>query len=427
MTKSREQVSVPAQGEPENRTAQRPLRVATLLPNIHVSGPETRMSNFALHTDRERVDFGFIVISQSRQRDEIHGSVRQQLRDADIRVIDLDMPPWDDRLARLDPRTIFRGVWRSLKTIWRVRKALRKDKIDVVELHGHVPIVLGTIAAVSARSAFAMTAYDMHFWDRPIWRTMARSIFLLHKALITDSNQRAEEMNRFFWQPIPTYVIPNGIAEPEPTRSKEEVAAELGIPLDPEYTIVGQVSRLDPTKGHRVVVEAAKTVLEKYPKTIFILCGYVSPRCPPDYPEQLRAMAKDYGFGDRLFVFGYPGYIGDIHQLIDIQVHASLKDSSPISIHEGMSLGKAAVGTDEGGIPELIIHEHSGLIVPKNDPQALAEALIRLLTEPETAARFGANARKRYEERHRPEVMAKSLENLFLKLAGRESDITRPA
>jgi len=396
-----------------------PLRVATLFPNIHVSGPESRMINFAQALDPKVCEYELIVISRSDPRDEIHGSLRDEFNKAGVKIVDLGNKAWDDRLVRLHPLAFFPGVWKAWKTVWGISRALRREKIDVLECHGHVPIILGTVAAILARKRFVFTAYDMRFWDRPFWRPMARTIMLMQRAMITDSQQRADEMNEFFWKKLPTYVIPNGIKPPLPKRSKEEVARELGIPLDRNLKIVGQVSRLDPKKGHWVVLEAAREVTKRCPNAAFLFCGYVSPRCPPDYPEQMKAKAKEWGFGDRFFVFGYPGYIGDIWQLIDVQVHGSLEDSSPISIHEGMSLGRPAVGTDEGGIPELILHEHSGLIVPKNDPAALADALTRILQDDELAARFGQNAYKRYVERHRPEVMARSLEKVFLKAAGR--------
>ncbi|MGD9723377.1 MAG: glycosyltransferase family 4 protein [Pirellulales bacterium] len=407
-------------------TPDKPLCVATLLPNIHVGGPEIRMLNFAQAVDRNVIDYKMIVIGRSAARDRAHGSLRPQLVDAGVTIVDLDMPAWDDRVVGLHLRTILPALWKAWRTVWRIARTLRREKIDVLECHGHAPIVLGTLAAILAGKRYVFTAYDMYFWDRPGWRTPARLIFLLQRAMITDSRQRAGLMNEFFWRRIPTYVVPNGIHVPAPHRAREEVARELGIPLDRNLKFIGQVSRLGPDKGHLIAVEAAREVVRHCPDVAFLFCGYVGPRCPPDFAEQLRAKAREYGFGDRLFVFGYPGYIGDVFQLIDIQMHASPIDSSPISIHEGMALGKPAVGTDEGGIPELIIHEQSGLIVPKNDPPALAAALVRLVQEPDTAARFGAAARQRYEARHRPEIMARSLADVFLRVAGRPASDSGP-
>ncbi|REK09982.1 MAG: glycosyltransferase [Planctomycetota bacterium] len=402
----------------------KPLRVATLFPNIHITGADLRMMNFARAVDPEVVDYEFIVISRSEERDKQHGSLRPQYAEIGAKIVDLNLKPWDERLAGLHPLAVFPSLWKALKSVFQIARTLRSEKIDVVECHGQTPIVLGTLAAILARKRYVVTAYDMMFWDRRGWRLMARTIFYLQRAMITDSYQRARVMNDWLWKRIPTYVVPNGIVEPLPQRSREDVCRELGIPLDRNFKFIGQVSRIQPDKGQGIVVEAAVEVAKCEPNAAFILCGFTSPRCPPDFVSNMRATAEKHGFADRLFIFGYPGHIGDVWQLIDIQVHASLLDSSPISIHEGMALGRPIIATNEGGIPELVENEKNGLLVPKDDPQALAQAMLRVVQDPELAERLGAASRQRYEQRHRPEIMARALEKVFLTVGGRPVDDT---
>jgi glycosyltransferase involved in cell wall biosynthesis len=90
----------------------------------------------------------------------------------------------------------------------------------------------------------------------------------------------------------------------------------------------------------------------------------------------------------------------------------------PSAIIEGMSLGKPAVVTSVGGIPEIVENDKTGRLVPPGDSKALSTALLRLLREPERAKRLGEEAKKRYEELYRPETITRRLENLFADLIG---------
>ena len=82
--------------------------------------------------------------------------------------------------------------------------------------------------------------------------------------------------------------------------------------------------------------------------------------------------------------------------------------------------------TDVGGVKEMVTHEETGLVVPMNDPEALAAGLVRLLREPATgrrlgaaAQRLGAAAQRRYQLGYRPEIMSRALEDLFVDLLER--------
>jgi glycosyltransferase involved in cell wall biosynthesis len=218
---------------------------------------------------------------------------------------------------------------------------------------------------------------------------------------------------------LKTHVIPNGMAPPSTTRDRAEMMKQLGLPDDPNTQVMGQVSAFVQYKGHRVLLAAARSVLEKTSNTAFLLVGYS--RDSDSFKEQLEQEIADMGMSDRVRILDYPGHIGDVWKAIDIHVHASLIDSLPNAIIESMSLGKPAVATSVGGIPEMVEHEKTGLIVPPGDPDALAQALLRLLREPEMAQRLGKAARNRYQKRYRPEVMTRKLESLFTDLVRRKN------
>lgn len=195
----------------------------------------------------------------------------------------------------------------------------------------------------------------------------------------------------------------------------------LGRPQDLRVRIVGQVAALVPYKGQMVLLEAARTVIKQEPDTWFLFVGYV--RDDLSYRDRLQQRASELGIQDRVTIISYSGHIGDVWKAIDIHVHASLLDSLPNAIMEGMALAKPAVVTNIGGIVEMVEPERTALLVPPNDPAALSRAILRLLRDPELAERLSRAARQRYEVRYQPEVMARRLEECFSEIVCRSSGL----
>jgi glycosyltransferase involved in cell wall biosynthesis len=166
-----------------------------------------------------------------------------------------------------------------------------------------------------------------------------------------------------------------------------------------------------------VFLEAAKLVLERNPGAFFLCIGHE--RQDRTFRAAMQARAEELGIAERVTIAAYDGPIGDVWQLIDIHAHASLFDSLPNAIIEGMSVAKASVVTDVGDVAKMVDDERTGIVVMPNDPAAFARALLRLIEAPDLRHRFAAAARARYLERHQPNAMAERLENLFLELAAR--------
>ena len=80
---------------------------------------------------------------------------------------------------------------------------------------------------------------------------------------------------------------------------------------------------------------------------------------------------------------------------MDLYVHPALMEGFGIAVLEAMAMGRAVVATVVGGVPEIVRHGETGLLVPSGDSEALASAVIDLLSEPEQRAQFGRAGRER--------------------------------
>jgi glycosyltransferase involved in cell wall biosynthesis len=219
-------------------------------------------------------------------------------------------------------------------------------------------------------------------------------------------------MRQWMFRPPAGYCIPNGIEPPRAQRPKEELLIELGIPS--KAKIVSQIARIQPYKGQDLLLEAASVVLAQEPDAFFLLSGYPAyDRAGLDYLDRIKQMVAARGLGDRVRIISYPGSIGDIWSLVDIHVHPTSLDSSPMALLEGMSLGKPAVTTRVGGIHELVIDGETGIVLPRSDAGLLASSILRLLQNPNEAARLGQNALRRYAASHTPRIMARHTEDVF--------------
>jgi glycosyltransferase involved in cell wall biosynthesis len=381
----------------------RRTRVLSLIPEVGFGGAENRVLALALNIDRAHFEHWVFTINQSDPAlEETHAMYRQYIA-AGVRVDDLGErrgSPDGGRYAKV------RKLWRSVHKLARI---IQEFDIDVVDAHLALGSLVGVLAASITGTPRVTTLYHTRFWHNApglkqlIWNTT--------DALITDSEVRGREMrdSALFRKPR-VVIVPNGVAPPRPALARAEIRRALRIPE--ERRVIGQVAALHESKGPRVLLEAARAVLQREPDAYFFLVGY--PKHDPDYPSVLERKAAELCIGDRVTIKSYEGPIGDVWSIIDIHVHASLFDSLPNAIIEGMSLGKPAVVTAVGGVPDAVSHERTGLVVPPGDARALTAALLRVLRDPRYAARLGAAAFARYQHEYRPELMARRLEACFL-------------
>jgi glycosyltransferase involved in cell wall biosynthesis len=138
----------------------------------------------------------------------------------------------------------------------------------------------------------------------------------------------------------------------------------------------------------------------------------------PGYPQRLKAMAQDAGVASDIHFENHRQDVGAVLSTADVFVLPSLSEARPRSIIEAMSLGIPVVASDVGGIPSLVTHGETGLLVPAGEPMALAAALDRLIQSPALRHRLGAAGRRRVEEDCRPDRTAFEYVQLYRRLIG---------
>ena len=180
-------------------------------------------------------------------------------------------------------------------------------------------------------------------------------------------------------------VVHNGVAWP--------VAAKLEDPAPP---VVGINALLTPWKGHDVLLDAVQDLPAD---TRVELMGGVLVK-DADHAAGVRARAEDPALGGRVTVLGHVSDPLEQMRGWTVAVSASVEpEACPLNVLEAMSIGVPVVATDHGGAPEVL--DGAGLLVPPGDADALAEAVTRLLGDPDLRARCAERGRDRVAAAHR--------------------------
>jgi glycosyltransferase involved in cell wall biosynthesis len=193
-------------------------------------------------------------------------------------------------------------------------------------------------------------------------------------------------------------VIPNGLDTNRPA-SNRNVAR-------PRKVVV--VANLRPEKGHDVLIDAAAELLPLVPDARFEVVG--------GGPQLGALLARADARGVR-HAFTFTGHCDNVPARLDaadIFVLPSRSEAFPNSVLEAMGAGLPIAASRVGGIPELLDHDRTGLLVPPGNAHALANALYRLMESPLTAARLGAAARRLVEDRYSFGRMVASFDSLYI-------------
>jgi glycosyltransferase involved in cell wall biosynthesis len=213
------------------------------------------------------------------------------------------------------------------------------------------------------------------------------------------------------------------------------VRAELGIA--PGTPVVGNIAYFYPParsaglvparlegrgiKGHEVLIRAAPLVLERCPEAIFVLVGRGWGAGGPQYEQELKDLAGRMGLGASLRFIGERRDIPDLLAAFDVSVQCSLSDNLAGTV-ESLLMARPLVVSDIGGFADTVLHERTGLVVPVDDPEALAGALVRLLEDRELARRLGEEGRRHVQTRF---TLAKTVEDIERLMAVRRRSAGR--
>lgn len=185
----------------------------------------------------------------------------------------------------------------------------------------------------------------------------------------------------------------------------------------PEDIVVGIVARLAEVKGHKYFLEAAEIISREKDKVKFLIAG-AGPK-----EQELREQARQLGLEGKVVFTGFIENVSEVINIIDINVIASLSEALCLSLIEGMSIGKPSVGTNTGGVPEVVRDGNNGFLVPPGDPAKLAEAVLKLVMDPELRKTMGERGRMIVRDKFTASGMAGSIEKLYRTVAkknGRE-------
>lgn len=234
-------------------------------------------------------------------------------------------------------------------------------------------------------------------------RLVKRRVFRRADQVVSVSRFTADEVVRRFGVPAErVHVIHPGVDLDvyRPGEPAEGFRERYGIAKN---KVLATVARVIERKGHDMVVRAMPRVLERHPDAQYVICG----REFEPFATALRAEVDDLGLNDVVRFLGHvPAEdVPEVHRACTLSVMPSRviadrgdTEGFGITYLEAGACGKPVIGGDQAGVVDAIVHEETGLLVNPNDPDAVADAILRLLDDPDEAQAFGRAGLRRARE-----------------------------
>lgn len=204
-------------------------------------------------------------------------------------------------------------------------------------------------------------------------------------------------------------VIYNGI-DVEGKNSLQMKNVKLPFDIETEDKLLVVVGRLHKQKGHSYLFHAISKVQNEVPKIKLLVVG------EGEEENSLKYLAKSLDLTEQIIFAGLRHEIERILIMAEIFVLPSVWEGMPNALLEAMVAGKPVIATKVGGVPELVVHGETGILVPPEDVDALANAIKDLLNDTSKAQKLGEAARTQVEKHFTISKTVEETENLYQKL-----------
>ena len=196
--------------------------------------------------------------------------------------------------------------------------------------------------------------------------------------------------------------------------------AELGIA--DHVPVIGYVANYRLEKGHAALLRAFRLVLDRRPDARLVCCGIHR----PETRETLLALLEDLNLQSNAALLGPRSDVDTVYSGLDLYVHPSLFEGFSNSLLEAMAHGLPVVASRVGGTPEAVEEGGTGFLVPKDDADAMASAVVEMLADPARQKKFGEAGRARVEQYFTVDHMVESYARFYTQAWGRASQKRSP-
>jgi glycosyltransferase involved in cell wall biosynthesis len=265
---------------------------------------------------------------------------------------------------------------------------LRRERVDVLHTHKFGSNVWGALIGSACRVPVIVAHEHGWAYEGDAARTWldGNVVGRLATKIVAVSQTEARRMvNAEGIARDKVVIIPNGYI-PSPASSEHDIRAELG--LDGGALVIAIAALLRSEKRLDLLLNAHARVRAALPHAHLVIAG--DGPCRGDLERQAHTLGLD----DSVHFLGARTDVDSLLQAADVGALTSDREGSPLLAFECMANATPLVATAVGGIPDVIEHGRTGLLVPPGDPDAFAEGLIALLSDPERRERIAAAARE---------------------------------
>jgi glycosyltransferase involved in cell wall biosynthesis len=366
------------------------VRILYVISTLDAGGAQRGLVNLVNNLDQDRFDVTICCLNRG-------GVLSQDLRP-------------EIKLHILHKR---RGLG-NLVAVVRLFRLIRLNHYHIVHTHLLIPNLLGRAAALLARPPVIIAAEHGITPHKPRFYILLDWLLgeLTDRVTAVSQAVARVRVQREGIPPEKLVIIPNPVdlddfghqAAPE---ALARLRLELGLSLGTLY--IGIVARLTPIKGLDTFIDACSQVAREVPEARFLIVG------DGELKASLQKRATELGLDSQLRFLTNRTDVPQILNLCDVCVLTSLSESCPLAVLEYMAAQKPVIATNVGGIPEFVLDQETGILVPPSDPGALAREMITLLQNAELRARLGAAGRL-WVQRFSAQEIARRYQNLYWEL-----------
>ena len=299
----------------------------------------------------------------------------------------------------------------DLGAAWKLARLIKQLRPDVIHAHDPHGVAMAALALSMSTQLdkpplVAARRVDFHMKGNALSRWKYRQVdcFVCASAAIRDMVVAdGVPASRVF---VVHEGIDLGHVEAAPAAN---LHAELWLPH--HAPVVGNVAALVPHKGQRHLIEAAALVLKKAPDARFVIAGEGELR------EALERQIKEHHLEKHVFLVGFRPDVLSVHKAFDIFVMSSVTEGLGTSLLDAMACGKPIVATTAGGMPEVVRNGETGLLVPPREHEAMAAAIVTLLTDEPMRRAMGTAGEARVQEHFSAERMVQDTLALYRRVA----------